>query len=36
MAGVPRNQLAMQKLVINQAIERMGVQRQLEFPTDDN
>ncbi len=27
MAGVPKNQLMMQKLVINQAIERMGVEQ---------
>jgi enoyl-CoA hydratase len=27
MAGVPKNQLMMQKLVINQAIDRLGVEQ---------
>ena len=33
MAGVPKNQLMMQKLVINQAIERLGLEQTQMFAT---
>ena len=33
MQGIPRNQLMMQKLMINQAIENMGLQNTQRFAT---